>query len=78
MLADGSVVEGDVLVAADGVRSRVRRAIDPDAPDARYVGLTNFGGITRGTGLGAGLDAGGLALRLRTSLLLRRAPAADR
>jgi 2-polyprenyl-6-methoxyphenol hydroxylase-like FAD-dependent oxidoreductase len=56
VLADGSVVEGDVLVAADGVRSRVRRAIDPDAPEARYVGLTNFGGITRGTALGSGLE----------------------
>jgi 2-polyprenyl-6-methoxyphenol hydroxylase-like FAD-dependent oxidoreductase len=52
VLADGSTVEGDVLVAADGVRSPVRRAIDPAAPDARYVGLTNFGGITRGTRLG--------------------------
>ena len=58
VLADGCVVEGDVLVAADGVRSRVRRAIDPYAPDARYVGLTNFGGITRGTTLGAGLEPG--------------------
>lgn len=52
VLADGSVVEGDVLVAADGVHSRVRRSIDPGAPGARYVGLTNFGGITSGTALG--------------------------
>ena len=52
VLADGSVVEGDVLVAADGVRSRVRGAIDPAAPGARYVGLTNFGGITRSTSIG--------------------------
>jgi 2-polyprenyl-6-methoxyphenol hydroxylase-like FAD-dependent oxidoreductase len=52
VLADGSTVEGDVLVAADGVRSRVRPTIDPAAPSARYVGLTNFGGITRGTRLG--------------------------
>ena len=52
VLTDGSVVTGDLLVAADGVRSPVRRSIDPAAPDARYVGLTNFGGITRGTPLG--------------------------
>ena len=52
VLADGSAVEGDLLVAADGVRSLVRRSIDPAAPDARYVGLTNFGGITCGTRLG--------------------------
>ncbi len=52
VLTDGSVVTGDLLVAADGVRSPVRRQIDPAAPEARYVGLTNFGGITRGTRLG--------------------------
>ncbi len=52
VLTDGSVVTGDLLVAADGVRSPVRRSIDPAAPDARYVGLTNFGGITSGTLLG--------------------------
>ena len=45
---DGSAAEGDVLVGADGVHSVVRRVIDSSAPPARYVGLTNFGGITRG------------------------------
>ena len=55
VLADGSVVEADVLVAADGVHSRTRAALDDAAPRARYVGLTNFGGITRGTTLGSGL-----------------------
>jgi 2-polyprenyl-6-methoxyphenol hydroxylase-like FAD-dependent oxidoreductase len=49
VLGDGSVVEGDLLVAADGVHSLVRRTIDPAAPQAHYVGLSNFGGITRGT-----------------------------
>ncbi len=47
-LADGSSVAGDVLVGADGIRSVVRRAIDPAAPEGRYVGLVNFGGVTSG------------------------------
>ena len=50
-LADGSRVDGDLLVAADGVRSRIRPLVDPAAPEGRYVGLTNFGGITRQTAL---------------------------
>ena len=45
-LDDGATVTGDVVVAADGVRSRLRTQVDPGAPPARYVGLTNFGGIT--------------------------------
>ena len=55
-LADGGVrleggerVEADVVIGADGVRSVLRAAIDPAAPGPRYVGLTNFGGITRAT-----------------------------
>ena len=43
---DGSTVAADLLIGADGVHSVVRRLIDRNAPDARYVGLTNFGGIT--------------------------------
>lgn len=45
---DGSEAIGDLLIGADGVHSVVRRLIDPVAPAARYVGLTNFGGFTRG------------------------------
>lgn len=49
---DGSVASGDLLVGADGIHSVTRRLIDPSAPTGRYVGLTNFGGITRDVGLG--------------------------
>jgi 2-polyprenyl-6-methoxyphenol hydroxylase-like FAD-dependent oxidoreductase len=45
---DGSVERADLLIGADGVHSVVRRTIDPTAPAGRYVGLTNFGGITDG------------------------------
>ena len=44
-------IAGDVLVGADGVHSLVRRTLDPNAPTGRYVGLTNFGGVTRSTPL---------------------------
>ncbi|PVG84524.1 pyridine nucleotide-disulfide oxidoreductase [Nocardioides gansuensis] len=50
-LTDGRTFEGDLLIGADGVHSKVRRAIDPHAPSGRYVGLLNFGGITRDTHL---------------------------
>lgn len=46
--ADGSWVSGDLLIGADGLRSRVRKVIDPRAPDARCVGLLNAGGYARG------------------------------
>ena len=38
-------------MGADGIRSVVRRLIDPGRPSGRFVGLTNFGGITRGASL---------------------------
>lgn len=52
-LADGQRLTGDVVIGADGVRSRVREVIAPGAPSGRYVGLTNFGGITQDTPLAA-------------------------
>jgi 2-polyprenyl-6-methoxyphenol hydroxylase-like FAD-dependent oxidoreductase len=55
-LPDGSRVEGDLVVGADGVHSLVRRVVDPAAPVGRYVGLANFGGITRGTKLAQELE----------------------
>jgi 2-polyprenyl-6-methoxyphenol hydroxylase-like FAD-dependent oxidoreductase len=56
-LEDGTVLRGDLVLGADGVHSVVRRAIDPAAPPARYVGLANFGGITRQTPLAERLPA---------------------
>ena len=49
---DGSTAAGDVLVGCDGVRSRVRTVIDPDAPAARRVPLLNLGGHARGVTTG--------------------------
>ena len=42
---DGSTATGDLLVGADGLRSRTRSLIDPSAPRARHIGLLNTGGF---------------------------------
>ncbi|WP_410595669.1 FAD-dependent oxidoreductase [Amycolatopsis sp. lyj-23] len=49
--ANGSHTEGDLLIGADGLRSRVRTIIDPDAPAPRYVPLLNTGGFAEGLDL---------------------------
>ncbi|MEV4050975.1 FAD-dependent monooxygenase [Amycolatopsis sp. NPDC049688] len=49
--ADGSHAAGDLLIGADGLRSRVRTIIDPDAPSPRYVPLLNTGGFAEGLDL---------------------------
>jgi FAD-dependent urate hydroxylase len=51
--ADGSQAYGDLLIGADGLRSRTRTVIDPGAPPARYVGLLNAGGYANGVKLDA-------------------------
>ena len=44
---DGTRAAADLLIGADGIHSRVRRVIDPAAPDPRHLGLGNVGGFTR-------------------------------
>ena len=37
--AQGDTFAADLVVGADGARSTVRAAVDPDHPDARYAGV---------------------------------------
>jgi 2-polyprenyl-6-methoxyphenol hydroxylase-like FAD-dependent oxidoreductase len=82
--ADGRVVasfendataDGDLLIGADGVHSVVRRIIDPSAPAGRYVGLTNFGGVTRAAAAAIEPEAWHLIFGRRSSAIRRRRPA---
>ncbi|AEB43721.1 FAD-dependent monooxygenase [Micromonospora maris] len=44
---DGSTATADLLIGADGIRSRVRTLIDPAAPDPQVLPLLNLGGAAR-------------------------------
>ncbi|MFF0501898.1 FAD-dependent oxidoreductase [Nocardia aobensis] len=44
--ADGSTATADIIVGADGIKSRVRTLIDPNAPGADYTGMLGFGAYT--------------------------------
>jgi FAD-dependent urate hydroxylase len=53
---DGSEVAGDVLIGADGLRSRVRALMTPDALQPSFTGLLSLGGVSAGVGLPATPD----------------------
>jgi 2-polyprenyl-6-methoxyphenol hydroxylase-like FAD-dependent oxidoreductase len=49
--ADGSEIEGDLVVGCDGIRSAVRRSIAPAAPAPEYSELITSGSYARVDGL---------------------------
>lgn len=53
--ADGSTIDADVLIGADGIRSRTREIIDPTAPSAHYLGIYGLGGFVTNRALYAEL-----------------------
>lgn len=42
---DGRAATGSFLVGADGIHSRVRQTVFPNAPKPAYTGIINLGGI---------------------------------
>jgi len=46
--ADGSTVEGDLVVGADGIDSAIRRALHPTEPPPRPCGIVAIRGATHG------------------------------
>jgi 2-polyprenyl-6-methoxyphenol hydroxylase-like FAD-dependent oxidoreductase len=74
---DGGEARADLLIGADGVRSVVRRLIDPSAPAGRYIGLTNFGGVTRGAAGTIELEAWHLIFGRRAFFGYQATPTGD-
>jgi 2-polyprenyl-6-methoxyphenol hydroxylase-like FAD-dependent oxidoreductase len=72
--ADGTSASGDVLIGADGIRSTVRKLIDPCAPDPKYVGLLGFGGYAGDSGVSGPPDAMYFAMGKRAFLGYWNAP----
>ncbi|MEV6866097.1 FAD-dependent monooxygenase [Streptosporangium subroseum] len=51
-------LRADLVVAADGVRSTVRRLLWPDAPDPRFWGNTIWRGVAKADGVEGGMTLG--------------------
>jgi 2-polyprenyl-6-methoxyphenol hydroxylase-like FAD-dependent oxidoreductase len=47
---DGTSITADLFFGCDGLRSRVRALIMPDAPAPKFTGLLDFGGIVQARG----------------------------
>jgi FAD-dependent urate hydroxylase len=45
--ADGSMVEASCAIGADGIHSRTRDSVCPEAPRPTYTGIINLGGMVR-------------------------------
>jgi 2-polyprenyl-6-methoxyphenol hydroxylase-like FAD-dependent oxidoreductase len=46
---DGTEATGDILIGADGINSRTRHLLDPNAAKPRFTGLVGVGGYSRTT-----------------------------
>jgi 2-polyprenyl-6-methoxyphenol hydroxylase-like FAD-dependent oxidoreductase len=53
--ADGGEYPADLVIGADGARSTVRAAVDPDFPDARYAGVLLWRSLVDERALPAGV-----------------------
>jgi 2-polyprenyl-6-methoxyphenol hydroxylase-like FAD-dependent oxidoreductase len=53
--ADGGKYPADLVIGADGARSTVRAAVDPDFPDARYAGVLLWRSLVDERALPAGV-----------------------
>jgi FAD-dependent urate hydroxylase len=57
--SDGSSVIGPILIAADGIHSRVRKSFFPEAPPPSYTGIITLGGMVK-----TSLPSTGSAMRM--------------
>jgi len=74
---NGETASGDLLIGADGLHSRVRALIDPNAPAARYLGVLNTGGYAHGLDLGPDAATGVMRMMFGRRTFFSFLPAPD-